>query len=233
MRSSQTSARRSGNGNSELAAITRRYHQLMELRQLAAFVAVAEERHFGRAAEQLGIVQPAVSQLVRRLERELAVVLFERSSHHVALSSAGAELLPAARRVLRARDSVAEAAAAWVRGEHGVLRIGTTEGIGTNLNLLLARFAQRRPQVSIQLWAQHTPAKLRALSTGDLDVAFVRAPTPTPRVRTCPLWSETLMVVLPERHPACAEPAVHLDQLSSLPLILGPATINPACGSNC
>src|SRR5947209_18258984 len=76
----------------------------VELRQLAAFVAVADELHFGRAAERIGVVQPAVSQLVRRLERELGIVLFERSSHHVALTAAGTELLPAARRALAASD---------------------------------------------------------------------------------------------------------------------------------
>jgi len=116
----------------------------MELRQLAAFVAVTDELHLGRAAARLGVVQPAVSQLVRRLERELGVVLFERSSHHVALTGAGAELLPGARRVLSASEEFAAAAPALARGEQGELRIGTTEGAGANLNLLLARFSWER-----------------------------------------------------------------------------------------
>jgi len=135
----------------------------MELRQLAAFVAVADELHFGRAAEHLGVVQPAVSQLVRRLERELGVVLFERSSHRVVLTGAGAELLPAARRALSARDELAAAAPALVGGRQGELRIGTSEGISAKLNMLLARFAVERPNASIRLEAMHTPAKLRAL----------------------------------------------------------------------
>src|SRR4051794_3882799 len=101
----------------------------VELRHLAAFVAVAEERHFGRAAERLGTVQPAVSQLVRRLEDELDVVLFDRSSHHVALTGAGDQLLGLARQALTARDAIVDTAAAAVRGEQGVLRIGTSAGI--------------------------------------------------------------------------------------------------------
>ncbi|HEY0814626.1 MAG TPA: LysR family transcriptional regulator [Pseudonocardia sp.] len=199
----------------------------MELRQLAAFVAVADERHFGRAAERLGTVQPAVSQLVRRLERELEIVLFDRSSHHVTLTGAGAELLPGARQVLAARDLVAETAAALVRGEQGVLRVGTSEGIGPNLNLLMARFAERRPRAGVRLQALHTPAKLRALRSGELDVAFVRAPAAVSGLRMVQLWTEVLVVVMPEQHPASGETAVALGRLSALPLILGPSSSNP------
>jgi DNA-binding transcriptional LysR family regulator len=199
----------------------------VELRQLAAFVAVADERHFGRAAERLGTVQPAVSQLVRRLERELDVLLFDRSSHHVALTGVGHELLPIARQALSARDAIAETAAAAVRGAQGVLRIGTSVGIGVNLNLLLARFAERRPRAQVRLQSMHTPGKLRALRGGDLDLAFLRVPPATPGVHTVELWSEALVAVLPASHPLSAADEVRLEHLSSLPLILGPASSNP------
>jgi DNA-binding transcriptional LysR family regulator len=199
----------------------------MELRQLAAFVAVADELHFGRAAERLGVVQPTVSQLVRRLERELGVVLFERSSHRVTLTGAGSKLLPAARRTLSASDELAAAASAVVRGEQGELRIGTTEGIAANLNLLLGRFADERPNVGIRLQAIHTPAKLQALRDGDLDVAFVRAPIELSGLHIAELWSEPLQVVLPERHALAAHAAVSLAELASLPLLLGPRSTNP------
>jgi len=199
----------------------------MELRQLAAFVAVADELHFGRAAEHLGVVQPAVSQLVRRLERELGVVLFERSSHRVVLTGAGAELLPAARRALSARDELAAAAPALVGGRQGELRIGTSEGISAKLNMLLARFAEERPNASIRLEAMHTPAKLRALRDGDLDIAFVRAPLDTTGLRIVELWSEALVAVLPTRHPLAARETIPLAALSSLPLMLGLRSKNP------
>jgi DNA-binding transcriptional LysR family regulator len=199
----------------------------MELRQLAAFVAVADELHFGRAAERLNVVQPAVSQLVRRLERELGVVLFERSSHHVALTGDGAELLTAARQTLASGDEVARRAAALVKGEQGELRIGTSEGISQQLNLLLGRFAEKRPDASIRLQALHTPAKLKAVRDGELDAAFVRAPVGLAGLSSMHFWSEPLCVALPERHPLCAQPVIRLSALASLPLILGPRHTNP------
>jgi len=204
-----------------LVAITPRYRRDVELRQLAAFVAVADELHFGRAAERLDIVQPAVSQLVRRLERELDIVLFERSSHHVALTGEGAELLAAARKALAARDELTSRAAALVRGEQGELRIGTSEGISQSLNLLLARFAEQRPNAGTRLQALHTPAKLKALRAGELDVAFVRAPIELSGLRTVRLWSESVVAVLPERHLLAAREEIPLDELGALPLMLG------------
>jgi DNA-binding transcriptional LysR family regulator len=114
-----------------------------------------------------------------------------------------------------------------VRGEQGELRIGTTEGIGANLNLLLTRFAEERPHVGIRLQAIHTPAKLQAIRNGDLDVAFVRAPLDASGLRVCELWSEPLRAVLPERHPAAAQATVALIDLASLPLMLGPRSTNP------
>jgi DNA-binding transcriptional LysR family regulator len=216
-----------GNGRGALAAITSRYRRPMELRQLAAFVAVADELHFGRASQRLGVVQPAVSQLVRRLERELGVVLFERSSHHVVLTGAGSKLLPAARRALRAGDELAATASALVQGEQGELRVGTTEGIGANLNLLLGRFAEERPNVSVIPEAIHTPDKLRAVRDGDLDVAFVRAPGDAIGLRVDELWSEPLRAVLPAGHPLAARATISLQDLSSLPLMLGPRSTNP------
>jgi DNA-binding transcriptional LysR family regulator len=199
----------------------------VELRQLAAFVAVADELHFGRAAERLGVVQPAVSQLVRRLEQELGIILFERSSHHVALSGEGAELLSDARTALAASDALTTRAAALIRGEQGELRIGTTEGISQNLNLLLARFADKHPQAAIRLEALHTPAKLKALRAGELDVAFLRAPLDLRGLRTRQMWSEPLVVVLPDRDPLASQDEIRLSALSSLPLILSPRHANP------
>jgi DNA-binding transcriptional LysR family regulator len=107
------------------------------------------------------------------------------------------------------------------------LRIGTSEGISAKLNTLLARFAEERPNASIRLEAIHTPAKLRALRDGDLDIAFLRAPLDTTGLRMVELWSEPLVAVLPTRHPLAAREAIPLAALSSLPLMLGPRSKNP------
>jgi DNA-binding transcriptional LysR family regulator len=143
------------------------------------------------------------------------------------LTGAGSKLLPAARRALRAGDEIAATASALVQGEQGELRVGTTEGIGTNLNLLLGRFAEERPNVSVHPQAIHTPDKLRELRHGGLDVAFVRAPVDATGLRVDELWSEPLRAVLPARHPLAARATVSLRDLSSLPLMLGPRSTNP------
>jgi DNA-binding transcriptional LysR family regulator len=196
--------------------------------QLAAFDAVAAELHFARAAERLDISQPAVSQLVRRLERALSVTLFERSSHHVTLTSAGAELLPLARRTLTAAGELADAAAGIATGAAGRLRIGTTPGIGPSLNLLLASFRARHPRVSVDLDTPTTERKLAALKAGDLDLAFVRAPIRDRSLRTQPLWREPMLAVIPASHAAAAGDVADPSRLSTLPLILLDRRTNPA-----
>src|SRR5262245_54230219 len=146
----------------------------MELRQLQYFVTLAEELHFGRAAERLHIVQPAVSQQLRRLEAELGVQLVERSTRHVALTAAGERLLPEARAVLaaveRARASV---------GGPATLRLGTTTGLGERLPRLLAALAPRE----VELVRVPAATRLRRVADGTLDAALLRGVVSHPGVR--------------------------------------------------
>lgn len=192
----------------------------MELRQLAAFVAVADELHFGRAAERLGIVQPAVSRLVRRLEGELGVTLFERTSHRVTLTPAGAMLAERAGTVLADVNAFADTAAELADGKTGAVRIGTTEPMGPRLQLLLERFAAAEPGIQVDLQPAHTPDKLAALRNGELDAAFVRHPGRAEGLRVEVLWREPLVVVLPARHPRAAETAVAPADLADLPFLV-------------
>jgi DNA-binding transcriptional LysR family regulator len=195
----------------------------MELRQLAYFVTVAEELHFGRAAERLHIVQSAVSQQIQRLERELGAELFDRTPRRVRLTTAGERLLPEARTVLAAADR-ARAAVAPPPG----LRIGTSTGLGAHLDRVLAAFARRAPDVPVELFSLPAAERLAQVAGGRLDAAFVRAVEPVPGVRVLPLWADPLVAALPATHPLARRPEIGVEELAGLPLTLTQRRNNPA-----
>ncbi|TQK95693.1 DNA-binding transcriptional LysR family regulator [Streptomyces puniciscabiei] len=194
----------------------------MELRQLSYFVAVAEELHFGRAAERLHIVQSAVSQQIQRLERELGAELFDRSPRRVRLTGAGERLLPEARAVLAA----AEKARASVAAPAG-LRLGTSTGLGAHLDRVLAAFAERAPDVPVELFSLPAEERLNRVAAGRLDAAFVRSAEPPPGVRVVPLWPDPLVAALPATHPLARRDEIDLADLAGLPLALTPRRNNP------
>ncbi|PBC60592.1 LysR family transcriptional regulator [Streptomyces sp. Tue6028] len=195
----------------------------MELRQLGYFVTVAEELHFGRAAERLHIVQSAVSQQIRRLERELGAELFDRSPRHVRLTGAGERLLPEARAVLAAADR----ARAAVAPRHG-LRIGTSTGLGEHLDRVLAAFARLAPGVPVELVSVPARERLAQVADGRLDAAFVRSPEPAPGLRIVPLWPDPLVAAVPATHPLAARDTLDLGELAALPLSITERRHNPA-----
>jgi DNA-binding transcriptional LysR family regulator len=194
----------------------------MEFRQLVYFVAVAEERGFGRAAERLHIVQPAVSQQISRLERELGVRLFDRSPRRVRLTEAGERLLPEARSVLAAIDRTRRAAADLAATEE--LRLGTSQGLGEQLEQGLERLD---PRVRVRLLSMPLAARLDAVRSGELDAAFVRIITTATDLEVIPLWDEPLTAAIPATHPLAAGREVCLGQLAVLPLRSAPRSANP------
>jgi DNA-binding transcriptional LysR family regulator len=195
----------------------------MELRQLSYFVAVAEELHFGRAAERLHIVQSAVSQQIQRLERELGAELFDRSPRRVRLTGAGERLLPEARAVLVAAEKARTVVAAPT-----ALRLGTSTGLGAHLDRVLAAFAERAPQVPVELSSLPAGERFVRVATGRLDAAFVRSAEPPPGVRVVPLWSDPLVAALPGTHPLARRDEIDLADLAGLPLALTSRRNNPA-----
>lgn len=199
----------------------------MEIRQLHYFVTVAEELGFGRAAEALHIVQPAVSQQIRRLERELGVRLFDRTSRHVRLTGAGQRLLPEARAVLAATDKTRQLAAQISAGGEGILRLGTSQGLGERLARVLHELRRAAPGVEAQLVAAPVGERIAAVRSGRLDAAFVRALTHAPDLELLPMWDEPLTVALPATHPLAAQQAIDLPELAGIPLRLAPRTDNP------
>ncbi|NDU73209.1 LysR family transcriptional regulator [Actinomadura sp. DSM 109109] len=199
----------------------------MELRQLEYFVAVAEEGGFGRAAERLSIVQSAVSRQVRRLERELGVPLFDRSTRRVRLSGAGERLLPEARAVLAALHRTREVAADIRGGTDGVLRLGTVHGPGDRLYRVLSELAAVAP--GLQVRPRHVPApeRLSAVRSGELDAALVRALDRAPGLELLPVWTDPLYAALPAGHPLARRDELGIADLADLPLRLAPRAGNP------
>ena len=148
----------------------------MELRQLEAFVAVATELHFGRAAEQLGIGQPTLSDLIRRLERELGATLLTRTTRKVGVTGAGQELLGRAKVIL---DEVAAAAAAVRRtaaGDTGTVRVSITPPVAPMLAPHLCDAAREHlPGVGVTVQRMWLPNLVAALADGTTDVAITCA----------------------------------------------------------
>jgi DNA-binding transcriptional LysR family regulator len=184
-------------------------HSGVELRALHYFVTVAEELHFGRAAERLRIVQPAVSQQIARLERELGVRLLDRTSRRVRLTPAGDRVLAAARETL--------AAAARVRVVAGepaaVLRIGVASCVTGRLDRALARMRDGERPAAPELVDLPVTARLDAVRSGDLDLALVRGAVTATAMRVVRAWSEPLHAVLSRDHSAAGKPAIGLRDL--------------------
>jgi DNA-binding transcriptional LysR family regulator len=188
----------------------------VELRQLEAFVAVAGELHFGRAAERLNIAAPTLSELIRRLEREFGTPLFTRTTRRVALTSAGAELLARSKVIL---DDIAAAKAAVRRvadGEAGIVRLGVTPPAAPVLAPhLIGLFAAEAPQVTVELRRMWLPKLLEALAADDIDVAITCGPVPEPDgIATEVFCAEPLVVGLRPDHRLAVQATIWLSELA-------------------
>ena len=174
----------------------------MELRQLAHFVAVAEELHFTRAAARVHVVQSSLSASIRALEREVGAALFVRDSRHVMLTQAGRALLPAARRALIAADEGRDAVAG-VRGVlRGQLHVGAIQTLGViDLPALLAAFRRAHPGVTIRLSHDAAPVLASAAADAQLDIAFIDGPTDPARLTRVEIGHDDLVLAVPQGDP--------------------------------
>jgi DNA-binding transcriptional LysR family regulator len=197
----------------------------VELRHLRYFVAVAEERHFGRAAARLHIAQPPLSQQIRRFEAELGEPLLYRTTRSVELSPAGEVLLERSREILAAVDAAVDDARRAARGEYGHLAIGFT-GSSTYemLPSLAAALRQELPGVALDLRGELlTPAQVARLIDGTLDLGLLRPPVRERELSIEVLRSEPLIAVLPESHPLASSRAVPLELLAPEPFVTYPS----------
>jgi DNA-binding transcriptional LysR family regulator len=200
----------------------------VELRQLQYFLTVAEELHFGRAAARLHIVQSAVSQQIRRLERELGLSLFERTTRAVRLTEAGRRLRPHAERILADVTEAQAALGDLQTARAATIRLGTSTGLGARLDAILHQFSTRMPAAGLELVTATSTDRIRRVRSGDLDAAVLRGlPNDHTDVKLIPLWRDPLVAAIPAHHALAAREAVELAALARLPLRLASRARNP------
>ncbi|MEU3267674.1 MULTISPECIES: LysR family transcriptional regulator [Streptomyces] len=197
----------------------------MELRHLNAFLAVAEELHFGRAAKRLQMAQPPLSQQIRQLERELGVQLFHRNTRSVRLTSAGESFLDPVRTVLDDLDTAVRAARSAGKGEYGRVTIGFA---GASSHETLPRLTRAvraaHPGLELVMTGQtYANTALSRVADGSLDLGFVRLPVTRPGVAHRVIDQEELICALPSDHPLARRVSVPLDVLAGEPFVSFPA----------
>lgn len=193
----------------------------MELRQLRYFVAVAEERHFGRAAVRLHMAQPPLSQQIKQLEEQLNTRLLERTTRRVDLTPAGELLLERARSLLAEVDQLAHDVELVGQGASGVVRIGV---VGSATYRLLPRIVEnarrRMPGLKLHVTGEMlTPDLERALEDNRVDVAVLRPPVHSTAIETRLLEQDELVVALPEEHELASRGTLRLEDLRDEPFV--------------
>lgn len=204
----------------------------MELRQLRYFLAVADELHFGRAAQKLHMSQPPLSVQVGRLEREAGVALFERTTRRVTLTPAGRHLQERARRIIDEVDDIRAEMRAYVDGLAGHLTAGFVSSANyTVLPEVVQLFRTRRPNVTLSLVPLTSGEQFARLREGSLDVGIVRDEDPradsSPRLSTQVVFEERLVACLPVGHPLAARSEVTPEEIVEVPMISYPRSLMP------
>lgn len=192
-------------------------HGTVEFQQLRYVVAVAETSSFTRAAEQCHVVQSALSHQVARLERELGVRLFARTSRRVELTVAGEAFLPAARQSLAAAERAASDAAAAAGEVRGRLRVGAIPTVAAvDVPELLSRFRERHPQVQVSLESRRSDEMVALVASGELDAAFLGFPESVhpEGVALRELARDRLVAVLPADHARARRKRLRLADLA-------------------
>ncbi|MEV6909629.1 LysR family transcriptional regulator [Amycolatopsis sp. NPDC051071] len=175
---------------------------MFSLEQLVSFVAVAEELHYGRAAERLSMTQPPLSRRIQLLERELGVELFDRTHRTVRLTPAGRVFLAKARKILRTSQEATVYVRRAKQGEVGVVTLGfTATAAYSSLDRVLAAATAELPGVDLVLREMVTSAQVEEVLAGGIDVGMIRPPVTGNDIVTLPLCREPLLAALPAAHP--------------------------------
>lgn len=191
------------------------------VQQLRYAVAVADEGHFGRAAQTCFVSQPALSTQVRELEARLGVQLFERTTRGVLVTDAGAEVVERARRILREVDDLCEVAAGAGGDLGGSLRLGVIPTIAPYvLPDAIPRIEAAHPGVELYLREDRTEALIAQLQAGDLDLLLLALPLHRPGIDELALYDEPFLLAVPEHHRLAAAPTCSVADLAGERLVL-------------
>ena len=200
----------------------------MELRRLQYFAVLARELHFTRAAAQLHIAQPALSQQIRVLERELGAELIDRSGGSCTLTEVGRLVAAETETLLAEVGAAQDRIEAAVRGQRGRLRLAYTRSArGGRVDALITRFRAENPQVVVEAETGWTAPNVAGLLSNRFDVAFVRPPIPEPGLVCRFVDSEELLLALPDTHPLAARERIDRELLIGEPAVMWPRENGP------
>jgi DNA-binding transcriptional LysR family regulator len=184
----------------------------MELRHLRAFVVLADELHFGRAAARLFVSPPGLTQQIQQLERQAGIRLFGRTP--VALTEAGRSLLPIARDVISGADRAEQLLRATSSSRTALLRVGVmAHGSGEVTTTILREFRQVQPSVLVTITSLDFTEHFAALLERQVDIAFVRPALGDPRFRELVLTTEERILIVPDTHPYAEAATVSVDDV--------------------
>jgi LysR family hydrogen peroxide-inducible transcriptional activator len=193
----------------------------LKLKDLRYLVAVADLRHFGRAAARCFVSQPTLSAQLKKLEQSLGVQLIERAPNNVSLTAAGEEIVARARRIIEASDEVVTLARTQRDPLAGRLRLALLPTIGPYLLPRIAPLIRRAlPRLELRLYEFQTAAMLEKLHGGELDLGLLALPVELVGLQTRELYREPFLVALPERHALAAQPTVRVADLKGESLLL-------------
>jgi LysR family transcriptional regulator, hydrogen peroxide-inducible genes activator len=193
----------------------------MNLQDLRYLVAVAEHRHFGRAAEACNVSQPTLSSQIRKLEDELGVTLLERTNKRVDLTRVGSQILAHARRALAEAGQMEAVAQAARDPLVGPLKLGVIPTLAPYLMpLILKPLRQACPQMTLEIWEDQTRSLIDGLRNHRLDAALLATPPDAPEITELALFDEPLLAALPPHHRLAAAKKIHEDALAGELLVL-------------
>lgn len=197
----------------------------MDVKALRAFAEVAKQGHFGKAAAQLGMTQPGLSQLVKKLEASVGAQLIHRTTRSVALTDIGEMFLDNARELLNAHHLADQRLAHLLRGEEGTVRLGFVASAALGIVPELAQEIQKKaPGIRLSLVEMTSEEQLPQLRSGDIDVGVMREISQSPGLLIQPLLYEPLVVAIHHSHPLAQRSTIALEELESEGFVMFPRT---------